>query len=141
MSDDQKFISLKEASELSGYAPDYIGQLIRQGKIAGHQRYYNIAWVTTEKAIHDYVEEINRQKGLALSQVIAQHKNKFLNTMNPLMLLNRVMWFLVVTTSVFLIFLFYIFAANIEQKLNKRVNAQTTKLNTRIIYDGTTPNN
>ena len=56
--DDQKgvgFITLKQASELFGYAPDYIGQLIRQGKIEGKQVHANIAWMTTVSAVENYL--------------------------------------------------------------------------------------
>lgn len=49
------FITLKEASERFGYAPDYIGQLIRKGKIEGKQVYANLAWMTTAEAIEDYI--------------------------------------------------------------------------------------
>jgi hypothetical protein len=31
------YLTLKEASDLYGYSPDYIGQLIRKGKINGKQ--------------------------------------------------------------------------------------------------------
>jgi hypothetical protein len=51
-----KYISLKEAAEISGYAPDYIGQLIRKGKLPGKQVYSNVAWVTTEDALRSYME-------------------------------------------------------------------------------------
>src|SRR3989344_2005979 len=51
----EKHISLKEASLISGYAPDYIGQLIRSGKLEGKQVYANVAWMTTESAIRAYV--------------------------------------------------------------------------------------
>lgn len=47
----QKWISLKEAAKISGYSPDYIGQLIRSGKISGKQVYCHIAWVTTAEAV------------------------------------------------------------------------------------------
>ena len=49
------FITLKEASERFGYAPDYIGQLIRKGKIEGKQVYANLAWMTTAEAIEEYI--------------------------------------------------------------------------------------
>ncbi len=49
------FITLKEASERFGYAPDYIGQLIRKGKIEGKQVYANLAWMTTAEAIEGYI--------------------------------------------------------------------------------------
>lgn len=53
------FITLKEAAQVSNYSPDYIGQLIRSGKIEGEQVYMNVAWVTTKKEIMSYV---NRSK-------------------------------------------------------------------------------
>lgn len=58
------FITLKEASERFGYTPDYIGQLIRKGKIEGKQVYANLAWMTTAVAIEDYMA---REKVVAKS--------------------------------------------------------------------------
>lgn len=52
---DEEYITLKEAAKISGYSADYIGQLIRKGKIPGRQVYTNIAWVTTEEAIRTYL--------------------------------------------------------------------------------------
>ena len=49
------YITLKEAAKISGYSPDYLGQLIRKGKLAGKQVYLNVAWVTTEKALRSYL--------------------------------------------------------------------------------------
>ncbi len=54
MNDDKNLISLKEASQKTGYSPDYIGQLIRSGKIFGKQVYYNVAWMTTIDAVLEY---------------------------------------------------------------------------------------
>ena len=51
MAKEKTFISLKEAAKMSGYSPDYVGQLIRGGKITGKQIFSNVAWVTTEDAI------------------------------------------------------------------------------------------
>ena len=51
---DQNLISLKEAADISGYAPDYIGQLIRAGKIPGKQVYTGITWMTTADAVMAY---------------------------------------------------------------------------------------
>jgi hypothetical protein len=50
------YITLKEASQISGYSADYIGQLIRKGKIKGKQVYTNIAWVTTEDELRAYMD-------------------------------------------------------------------------------------
>ena len=52
--DDKNLITLKHASEISGYSPDYIGQLIRAGKIPGKQVYANITWMTTAQAVLGY---------------------------------------------------------------------------------------
>jgi hypothetical protein len=54
MSKEKDLITLKEASQISGYAPDYIGQLIRAGKISGQQVYTNISWMTTPEAVLNY---------------------------------------------------------------------------------------
>jgi hypothetical protein len=54
MEDEKKLISLKEAATLSGYSADYIGQLIRAGKIPGKQVYTNITWMTTAEAVIQY---------------------------------------------------------------------------------------
>ncbi len=55
------YITLKEAGELFGYAPDYVGQLIRKGKISGKQVYANVAWMTTVQAMNEYIaKEKNR---------------------------------------------------------------------------------
>ncbi|MBZ9571915.1 hypothetical protein KJA15_01075, partial [Patescibacteria group bacterium] len=58
----QKYISLKEAAKISGYAPDYIGYLIRKGKIPGKRVYSGVACLTTEEAIKEYQEKIKNQK-------------------------------------------------------------------------------
>ncbi len=49
-----KFISLKEAARISGYSSDYIGFLIREGKIEGRPVYTNISWQTTAEEVLDY---------------------------------------------------------------------------------------
>jgi len=54
MEKEKKLISLKEAAEISGYSSDYIGQLIRSGKIFGEQVQSNVVWMTSAQAILDY---------------------------------------------------------------------------------------
>ena len=57
--DEGQYITLKEAAKISGYTPDYLGQLIRKGKLDGKQIYLNVAWVTTEKALSAYLANNN----------------------------------------------------------------------------------
>jgi hypothetical protein len=54
------YITLKEAATLTSYSSDYIGQLIRAGKIRGEQVYSNVAWVTTEDEVLAYMQDKNR---------------------------------------------------------------------------------
>lgn len=54
MKSEKNLISLKEAAQKTGYSADYIGQLIRAGKIPGKQVYSNIAWMTTADAVMEY---------------------------------------------------------------------------------------
>ena len=49
----RELISLKEASKISGYHPDYLSYLIRKGKIEGKR--IGRDWFTTEKAIRTYL--------------------------------------------------------------------------------------
>lgn len=49
------YITLKEAAELTGYTSDYVGQLIRAGKIQGEQVYCNTAWMTTQEEVRMYL--------------------------------------------------------------------------------------
>ncbi|RLC39842.1 MAG: hypothetical protein DRH33_01790 [Candidatus Nealsonbacteria bacterium] len=50
---DIRYISLKEASEISGYHPDYLSYLIRKGKIEGKR--IGRDWFTTRESIRDYL--------------------------------------------------------------------------------------
>lgn len=56
------YITLKEAADISNYSPDYVGQLIRAGKIEGQQVYSNVAWVTTEASIREYLAAKNKSQ-------------------------------------------------------------------------------
>ena len=49
-----KHITLKEAAKTSGYTPDYIGYLIRKGKIKGKKIYDNLSWQISPQEIIDY---------------------------------------------------------------------------------------
>lgn len=62
---EKNLISLKEASSISGYSADYIGQLIRAGKIPGKQVYCNVQWMTTAQAVQDYKKKGKNKKDSA----------------------------------------------------------------------------
>lgn len=49
----KKIISLKEASEFSGYTQDYLGYLIRIGEIKGIKK--GKSWFTTDEEVKNYL--------------------------------------------------------------------------------------
>lgn len=54
------YITLREAADFAGYSPDYVGQLIRAGKLRGEQVYSGVAWVTTKEEIKAYLQDKHR---------------------------------------------------------------------------------
>ncbi len=77
------YITLKEASERFGYSPDYLGQLIRKGKIEGKQVYSHVAWVTTPEAIEAYLAGNVRKKSGVAEVAIAQMEDGMYSDVNP----------------------------------------------------------
>lgn len=64
----ENWISLKEASKISGYSADYIGELIRKGKIPGKQVVCKVAWMTTREAILEYKEKQQKREKTKLGK-------------------------------------------------------------------------
>ncbi|MCD4762075.1 hypothetical protein K8R32_03905 [bacterium] len=74
---EKDLITLKQAAELSGYSADYIGQLIRSGKIPGKQVYSNITWMTTADAVVNYKIKSQKKKGKKnITEAVSSRKNK-----------------------------------------------------------------
>lgn len=118
-------ITLKDASKISGYAPDYIGQLIRKGKLYGRQVYINVAWVTTEEALKEYMESekgggtVVEYASRSISAWWQKNINKFMSEARLTLLLRSVLYFGMVIAAIFAIILFYVLSVNIEQRLQK----------------------
>lgn len=111
------YITLKEASELFGYSPDYIGQLIRKGKIEGKQVYANVAWMTTKNSLDEY---LSRERGGAQS---AGRAPFFERTMRILLrddTVRAAKWILtalIPVLGILVIFEFYFISISIDRKL------------------------
>lgn len=143
--DGTEYITLKEAGEISGYSPDYIGQLIRRGKITGKQVYANVAWVTTRDALGEYLSE----KGKSKKEVVDQEPTseatspsvEIQNTIEqgPLSLNEREgredgssdiqRWerlfmfasrLTIIIATLFLVFLFHVFSTLLDDRLERR---------------------
>jgi predicted DNA-binding transcriptional regulator AlpA len=72
----EKLITLKEAAKISGYSPDYIGQLIRSGKIPGKQVYVNIAWMTTAEAVLAYKQQKKEKRQLTFREKLKNESRR-----------------------------------------------------------------
>jgi hypothetical protein len=120
----EKYITLKEAALLSGYSSDYVGQLIREGKIAGKQVYYNIAWVTTRDEISRYLHL--KEKGANPSEIrglFLRFKHSISNwlfTLQPVVLFKSFLYAVVILLAVFSALLI---SANLKQNQIIKTNS------------------
>lgn len=110
----EDLISLREAAKLSGYTPDYIGQLIRNGKLPGQQIFSNVAWMTTEEAVLAYMDKKRPESK------VAAFKDRYLN----LDLLTRTYvvagWALFALLGLFILFLAYVVAVSIDHRIEQQ---------------------
>ena len=116
MTKEKNYISLKEAAKMSGYSPDYIGQLIRAGKIAGKQVYSNISWVTTEEAILEYLQKEKKGKA-SLGGGTYKVKDLVFTPEGIDRLYAVVAWGAIVLLGIFIFFLISVFAISADHKI------------------------
>lgn len=111
------YITLKEAAAISNYTPDYIGQLIRAGKIRGEQVYSNVAWVTTEDELNAYLENKGRTvtSEAANAEFLARPLFKYL------------LYGLIAAIAVLLLMLQYILYVSIDSHLDKYFTAHAAE--------------
>lgn len=115
---DKDTITLKEASKLSGYSPDYIGQLIRQGKLPGKQIYSAVSWVTTEDAVLRYMEDAKAGVSEVSAHATPNLTPEFLGALY--IYAGRVV---IVVLSATLIGLFFLFSVSADHYIASRVEA------------------
>lgn len=113
-----KYISLKEAAELSGYSADYVGQLIRSGKLPGKQVFLNVAWMTTKEAIEEYVN--SDKKSEKKPRTFASWKEEWLSADGLAHLYTYLMWGVAVLLGIFVLTLCYVFAVSIDHSIEVR---------------------
>ena len=120
-----KYITLKEAAEISGYAPDYIGQLIRKGKLPGKQVYYNVAWMTTEEDLKHYMAKANSAKQkLSWSEDILErvraYKARMLLEAQMTRFLKIFFYLAIVFCVAFCLLLFYVLSVNLDKSIGQK---------------------
>ncbi len=111
------FITLREAADISGYAPDYIGQLIRGGKIEGEQVYSSVAWVTTEASLKTYMAAKNKSYHQSIEtdsfHELAHNFSIYL------------LYIITGTLGVCLLIAFYIFSVSLDKAIERRSYSST----------------
>jgi len=117
----EKYISLKEAAKISGYSPDYVGQLIRQGKLQGKQVFQNVAWVTTEEAVQNYIE---RQKKGGSDFMSLRAREALTGWMDIDVVYKVVIGGVIAICTVFVLFLFSIFSVSVDHWVNNHYEQQ-----------------
>ncbi|OGZ00367.1 MAG: hypothetical protein A2945_03395 [Candidatus Liptonbacteria bacterium RIFCSPLOWO2_01_FULL_52_25] len=118
-------ITLKEAADLSGYAPDYVGQLIRKGKLYGRQVYSKPVWVTTEDALREYMKKERDPYGGKIPRGIVSEKlqelqNWFLSESRLTAFYKFALYLGLIVSIALTLVLFYVLSVNIERSLEKR---------------------
>jgi len=104
------FLTLKEAAEKTDYTPDYIGQLIRAGKIEGKQIYSSVAWVANEHSLKQYLEA--RGKDMSFDTDISAFE-QLPEYMRPLL-------YLVIAASVvFIVILLHVLSVAVDHALSR----------------------
>lgn len=120
------FITLKEASERFGYSPDYIGQLIRKGKLEGKQVYANVAWMTTPEAMEEYLAK-EKRTGKTDKEKVKWTRDRVMQTLFERDGSKTLSWVLYVTLSVLslaLIVVFYFLSVALDHRMQERAKAR-----------------
>ncbi|OGZ04839.1 MAG: hypothetical protein A2845_05095 [Candidatus Lloydbacteria bacterium RIFCSPHIGHO2_01_FULL_49_22] len=120
------FITLKEASERFGYSPDYIGQLIRKGKLEGKQVYANVAWMTTPEAMEEYLAK-EKRTGKGEKEKAAWTQERLMQTLldrDGSRVLSYMLYVILVILSIALLVLFYFLSVALDHRMQERAKAR-----------------
>lgn len=113
------YMTLKEAAEKSGYSSDYIGQLIRGGKLKGKQMYSGVAWVTTEDALNEYLKNSHGDKKSKFKKLISRVKSE--KEENLIGRLARIAMYIAIGFGILIVVaLFYILSLNLDRAFEQR---------------------
>jgi len=119
---EQNLINLRDAAEISGYSADYVGQLIRSGKIPGKQVYSNVQWMTTAEAVLAYKNKGKSNEKAGLKEGFLNRKRMIGMEFSILKLFfqnfRSAKWLFLVIVVSFFILSYYIFYFSLEHPRN-----------------------
>jgi hypothetical protein len=135
----EKWISLREASKISGYSPDYIGYLIRTGKIPGRMVYTGVSWQTTREAILAYKNRQQRKKGkMTLKEKMGEGLNSLKSRLefelNILKMFFKEFKVLLLFLFLLIFFITSISAWFLSSKLEKKIEVKEIEKTERITF-------
>lgn len=104
------YITLKEAAELTGYTSDYVGQLVRAGKIKGEQVYSGVAWVTTEDEVSSYL--LHKGKNIQKADTMPFFERSYFTFF---------LYSVISLCVIAMLFLQYVFYVSIDSQLEKQL--------------------
>ena len=104
------FLTLKEAADKTEYTPDYIGQLIRAGKIEGKQVYSSVAWVANESSLKQYLATRGKDGSFSGDTSAFAQLPEYLR---PLLYL------VIVASIVFIVILLHVLSVAIDKALSR----------------------
>jgi hypothetical protein len=114
-----EYISLKQAAQMSGYSADYVGQLIRSGKLPGKQIFSNVAWVTTEEALREYLK--GGKKTEAVSRIsLSSVRDAVFSSEGLSLTYKAVVWGAIALCAAFILFLGYVLAVSVDHRIEQK---------------------
>jgi len=136
---DEKYISLREASKISGYSPDYVGYLIRTGKIPGRMVYTGVSWQTTREAILAYKNRQQRKKGKAnlkekINEGFSSLKSRVGFELNLLKMFLKEFKTLLLFLFLLIFFITSISAWFLSSKMEKKIEVKEIEKKERITF-------
>lgn len=116
MKQKETYISLKDASEISGYSADYIGQLIRSGKLPGKQVFQQVVWMTTEENVREYMHS---KKGNAAARSGWFGSSKAAKRVEAPRLITHLLYGAAGLCVFLFLFLFYVLSSSLDNSMNQ----------------------
>ena len=115
---------------MSGYSADYVGQLIRSGKITGKQVFSNVAWVTTEDAILEYLQKERKGK-LPAESGTSRVIDIIFSAEGLAWTYAIIAWVAIGILGLFVVFLISVFAISLDHTVNQKYIQQAAQQNSR----------
>lgn len=118
----ERYITLKEAAVITGYSSDYVGQLIRSGKVGGKQVYTNPVWMTTVEEVERYLSEIKKvpkrdRDRKTPANLLRRLKTRFRSELEIVKIYRKILYLTMGVSIALSLFLFYIFSVSLDNRL------------------------